>query len=270
MSEARIINPSLISNSFKLNADDQISAVTLNGREYPFVGQGGDTKSDFIYYPQFDTDTGEITYTLGTTADHHDDLGPWHISGAQGPQGPQGVSGNSLKFEDLTPAQKTELTGPQGVSGDSAGFGTLTASVTSIASDQLPSVTVEADGPNTAKNITFNFSIPSGVSGANGINGTSPNVTVETTATSTGKTGNKVTIKYGDDLLSTTSFDVWNGVDGAVGNISAENGLSARKDGTITYVGLSADTMNIVGSGTVTLYENDEGQLVISRHRRRW
>ena len=50
--------------------------------------------------------------------------------------------------------------GPKGDQGDAAGFGTVSATATSVAGN--PTVSVSTSGTNEAKNIAFEFGIPSG------------------------------------------------------------------------------------------------------------
>ena len=50
-----------------------------------------------------------------------------------------------------------------GVAGDDAGFGQVTASVTPLGPDYTPTVNVVTSGPNTAKNIVFQFGLPVGI-----------------------------------------------------------------------------------------------------------
>lgn len=55
--------------------------------------------------------------------------------------------------------------GTPGDAGAAAGFGTIQASTSALASGQQPTVEAQLSGPNTAKNITFTFGIPSGQNG---------------------------------------------------------------------------------------------------------
>lgn len=62
-------------------------------------------------------------------------------------------------------------TGPQGPTGAAAGFGTPTASVSSLEPGSNPTVSINPSGPNTAKIFAFNFGIPKGEKGDQGIQG---------------------------------------------------------------------------------------------------
>ena len=50
-----------------------------------------------------------------------------------------------------------------GVAGDNAGFGQVTASVTPLGPDDTPTANVVTSGPNTAKNMAFQFGLPVGI-----------------------------------------------------------------------------------------------------------
>lgn len=70
---------------------------------------------------------------------------------------------------DLSGAQGIQ--GPQGNPGTPAGFGNITATVDSTTG--TPQVSVQADGPNTAKNISFSFTGLKGEKGEKGEDGES-------------------------------------------------------------------------------------------------
>ena len=72
---------------------------------------------------------------------------------------------------DLSGAQGIQ--GPQGTPGTPAGFGNITATVDSTIGN--PQVSVQADGPNTAKNISFSFTGLKGEKGDKGEAGTQVN-----------------------------------------------------------------------------------------------
>ena len=50
-----------------------------------------------------------------------------------------------------------------GVAGDAAGFGQVTAQVTPLGPDDTPTANVVTSGPNTAKNMAFQFGLPVGI-----------------------------------------------------------------------------------------------------------
>lgn len=72
---------------------------------------------------------------------------------------------------DLSGAQGIQ--GPKGDTGSPAGFGSITATVDDTVG--TPAVSVQSDGPNTAKNIAFNFSGLKGEKGDPGKDGTQVN-----------------------------------------------------------------------------------------------
>ena len=105
---------------------------------------------------------------------------------------------------DLSGAQGIQ--GPQGTPGTPAGFGNITATVDNTTG--TPQVSVQADGPNTAKNISFSFTGLKGEKGEKGdpggagaqINSILP-LTVETPPDQRNNTGN---ILFGDNVRITS------------------------------------------------------------------
>ena len=110
---------------------------------------------------------------------------------------------------DLSGAQGIQ--GPQGTPGTPAGFGNITATVDNTTG--TPQVSVQADGPNTAKNISFSFTGLKGEKGEKGEAGTQINsilpLTVETPPDEGDSTGN---ILFGNNVRVTSS-----GASGGVG-----------------------------------------------------
>lgn len=64
-----------------------------------------------------------------------------------------------------------------GVAGDAAGFGQVTAQVTPLGPDDTPTATVVTSGPNTAKNMAFQFGLPVGIDLSNVPHPDSPSTT---------------------------------------------------------------------------------------------
>lgn len=106
--------------------------------------------------------------------------GPQGETGPQGPQGPQGDQGPIGPQGDTGPQGPQGEPGPTGPQGDpgeqgppgadgtpgaAAGFGTITATATQLAAGEQPTASVEASGPDTAKNLAFAFGVPSGGGG---------------------------------------------------------------------------------------------------------
>lgn len=89
-----------------------------------------------------------VTFTnIGTASNAVYNL-HWYIpQGADGEQGIQGEQGPQ---------------GEQGEDGDPAGFGTITATATTLGSDASATVSISTSGPDTAKNMQFDFGIPKG------------------------------------------------------------------------------------------------------------
>ena len=90
MAEKTIKNPSLLPGDLEIELSGG-SIIAISG--HPLIGSGGETQSDYVYYPVFDDTTGNVEFHLGTTKNNPQPAGGWHISGATGPQGIQGVQG---------------------------------------------------------------------------------------------------------------------------------------------------------------------------------
>ena len=112
------------------------------------------------------------SYTLGNVKGEKGDkgdtgaTGPQGDTGATGPQGPKGDKGDTGA---TGPQGDTGATGPKGDTGDAAGFGNITATINN--NTGTPSVSVTANGPNTAKNLAFAFSNLKGEKGDKGDTG---------------------------------------------------------------------------------------------------
>ena len=86
--DTQIKNPSLLPESLQFGIEDN-KIVSISG--YQLAGGGGSTtESDFVFYPTINN--GNITFTLGTTAEHSDPIGPYYISGGKGDDGDDGFS----------------------------------------------------------------------------------------------------------------------------------------------------------------------------------
>lgn len=90
MAEKTIKNPSLLPGDLEIELSGG-SIIAISG--HPLIGSGGETQSDYVYYPVFDDTTGNVEFHLGTTKNNPQPSGGWHISGATGPQGIQGEQG---------------------------------------------------------------------------------------------------------------------------------------------------------------------------------
>jgi hypothetical protein len=97
------------------------------------------------------------------------------VDGATGPIGPAGPEGPKGQTGETGPAGPAGDTGPAGAPGAAAGFGTVDATATK---GTTAGATVTTDGPDTAKNMHFAFTIPAG--------GDTPIVYPISTATFTG------------------------------------------------------------------------------------
>ena len=81
--------------------------------------------------------------------------GPQGATGATGPQGPKGDTGDTGPKGDKGNKGDKGDKGDTGATGAAAGFGSITATVGDTVG--TPSVSVEASGPDTAKNLAFAF-----------------------------------------------------------------------------------------------------------------
>ena len=142
---------------------------------------------------------------------------------------------------DLSGAQGIQ--GPQGTPGTPAGFGNITATVDDTTG--TPQVSVQADGPNTAKNISFSFTGLKGEKGEKGdpgeggtqINSILP-LTVETPPDQKNNTGN---ILFGDNVRtggSGVDSGVGIGVDVVAGGDAVSIGHSTRTKYGAIAIGL--------------------------------
>lgn len=137
--------------------------------------------------------------------------------------------------------------GGQGPVGDAAGFGTLSASVDDTSG--TPEVQVAADGPNTAKNISFTFTGlkgQKGETGDTGNDGLSVGSIVKTGGTSAPGTTDTYTA-YLTDGSAVGTINVYNGKDGQDGQGTGD----FKADGTVPMAGnLQMGGNRITGVGS--------------------
>lgn len=152
---------------------------------------------------------------------------------------------------DLSGAQGIQ--GPQGTPGTPAGFGNITATVDSTTG--TPQVSVQADGPNTAKNISFSFTGLKGEKGDPGEAGTQVNnlapLVVPTAPTSTTQFG----IAIGDGAISSLTNAISIGSNAGTGSASSNSiaiGTQARGLGIAIGTSAQASASNSVAIGSYT------------------
>ena len=160
---------------------------------------------------------------------------------------------------DLSGAQGIQ--GPQGNPGAAAGFGNITATVDNTTG--TPQVSVQADGPNTAKNISFSFTGLKGEKGEKGDpgqDGTQVNNLAPLVVDQVPTAGNVASVAIGSQASASAgghvaigSFAEANGLEQgyasvAVGNYaSADNrgvavGRLSKSDTSSVAIGYKADT----------------------------
>ena len=142
-----------------------------------------------------------------------------------------------------------------GKPGTNAGFGTPIASVDS--NTGIPTVTVTASGPDTAKVFDFEFKNLKGKDGTNGFDGTSASITGATATVATLDAGNDATVRventgsYFSRGFNFT-FEIPKGEKGDTG-AQGPDGPSANattNNGQRYLMGLSSTTGNITGATT--------------------
>lgn len=89
--------------------------------------------------------------------------------GGSGGAGAPGKSAYEIAVENGF--EGTEQEWLESLVGQSAGFGTPTASATSLANGEQPTVAVSANGENAAKVFDFQFGIPAGADGKTPVKG---------------------------------------------------------------------------------------------------
>ena len=153
---------------------------------------------------------------------------------------------------DLSGAQGIQ--GPQGNPGTDAGFGNVTATVDSTTG--TPQVSVQADGPNTAKNISFSFTGLKGEKGDPGQDGTQINsiapLMVDTAPSATGDNSSAI----GSRSTATGIYSTATGFSStATGDNSTATGFSSTATGDNSsaigsYSGTVSTTSLSYNSGT--------------------
>lgn len=162
------------------------------------------------------------------------------LSGAQGIQGPQGLQGPQGEKGEKGEKGDPGLQGPQGDPGAAAGFGNVTATVDSTTG--TPQVSVQADGPNTAKNISFSFTGLKGEKGDKGdpgrggtqINSIAP-LTVDTAPTAgdadSVAIGRRASASAGGYVAIGDNAQATGSTSGGYGSVAVGQNASARDRG---------------------------------------
>ena len=265
MAQQVIKNPSITSGDFSLSGD---AIIAIAG--HPLAGMGGGgTKSDFVYVPAFDNATGDLTFSLNTTAIAG--YGPWHVSGATGPQGeagPQGLSGisptvsitpieggNHVTFTYGTEGLTTGFdvlsgaTGPQGdpgeqgEPGEQGQPGTDACPITATSTTAVGGTEVTISYTSGGNPLT-QFTLLSGTSGI------SPIITTAA-ATSDIQHKNGGTVITINDNNGEHVFTAWNGNNGDAAGalpIYGGTGLDARLNGSQYNIDFSADYLAAIQS----------------------
>lgn len=171
---------------------------------------------------------------------------------------------------DLSGAQGIQ--GPKGDTGSPAGFGSITATVDDTVG--TPAVSVQSDGPNTAKNIAFNFSGLKGEKGDPGQAGTQVNNLAPLVVSTAPVAGDEESIAIGDGAVANTGLSQL--AVGASATCSASYstavGSSATAEGTATTAvgceayanstGGTTEGATVVGFGALTSPSSKGGTAV--------
>lgn len=145
----------------------------------------------------------------------------WTLKGnIKGPTGETGADGEK---------------GKDGAPGVAAGFGEPTASATVLAAGESPTVRVTATGGNTDKVFEFEFGIPKGADGKNGVDGKTGPAGEDGTDGATWTSGTSAPSNTngtdGDFYLNTSNWDVYKKASGSwskVGNIKGATGADGK------------------------------------------
>ena len=161
---------------------------------------------------------------------------------------------------DLSGAQGIQ--GPQGTPGTPAGFGNITATVDSTTG--TPQVSVQADGPNTAKNISFSFTGLKGEKGEKGDpgqDGTQVNNLAPLVVDRVPTAGDAESVAIGPDASASASGYIAIGdharatgaTFGGYGSVAVGQSASARDRGVAIGPGSTSDSFSVaIGYGTRT------------------
>ena len=165
--------------------------------------------------------------------------GPQGATGATGPQGPKGDTGDTGPKGDKGNKGDKGDKGDTGATGAAAGFGSITATVGDTVG--TPSVSVEASGPDTAKNLAFAFKSLKGEPGQ------SVGSIQRTAGTGAPGTTDTYTM-YDSDGGTIGTFTVYNGTDGtgsgdfkADGSVPMTGDLNAGEHKIINVAAPTAD-----------------------------
>lgn len=115
--------------------------------------------------------------------------------------------------------------GQDGSPGTAAGFGTIQASASALAAGQQPTIEAQLSGPDTAKNITFTFGIPSGQNGDAGADAGFGTITATATQLASGAQPTVQAEWSGPDTAKnlTLTFGVPAGPEGPAYTLTAED-----------------------------------------------
>ena len=162
---------------------------------------------------------------------------------------------------DLSGAQGIQ--GPQGDTGAPAGFGNITATVDSTTG--TPQVSVQADGPNTAKNISFSFTGLKGEKGDPGEAGTQVNnlaplmvAAAPTAVSSSVATGDYATAQGNSSVAIGSHADAVNSKCSAIGAFSEARSSAGAGSVAVGYSATAGQEGAALSYGGVAVGDNAE------------
>jgi len=160
--------------------------------------------------------------------------------------------------------------GDKGEIGDPAGFGTVDAVATALPVGGTPYANINTDGPNTAKNIHFDFGLPAGIQGERGEKGdcTYVRFSFDKTAMTEEKTDNSIYIGFYNGVTPSSNPDdyQWSRMWGAK-SISESDYSSLLRNDTLNpeqiyfIEGVDGDNLHVYQSADEISFDDSRSNL---------